>query len=160
MQKCETISNYHVSSHSIHGMISLNVMETISNYHISFVFHLCHFLSFPPPPLCSHHQSSFQRYQSSIITNIAYPFWFVHDDSTSIHSYCSYRTSELAGTTPSLQLPSLRACMNNTLIIHLSIGNYTVTNIDYKTHTISLVDIGIVFIREEYIRVYHNLICL
>ncbi|THU62220.1 hypothetical protein C4D60_Mb01t02810 [Musa balbisiana] len=54
-------------------------------------------------------------------------------------------------------LPSLQACRNNTPIIHLPAGNYTVTNIDYKTHTISLANTDIVFVREECPRVYHNL---
>ncbi|CAL9115764.1 unnamed protein product, partial [Musa textilis] len=75
------------------------------------------------------------------ITNITYPFWLLHDDSTSLHSYCGYRGFELT-------------CRNNTPIIHLPAGNYTVTNIDYKTRTISLADADIVF---ECPRVHHNL---
>ncbi|CAD5183599.1 unnamed protein product [Musa acuminata subsp. malaccensis] len=78
------------------------------------------------------------------ITNITYPFWLVHDDSTSLRSHCGYRGFELI-------------CRNNTPIIHLSAGNYTVTNIDYKTHTISLVDTDIVSVREGCPRVLHNL---
>ncbi|XP_064999962.1 LEAF RUST 10 DISEASE-RESISTANCE LOCUS RECEPTOR-LIKE PROTEIN KINASE-like 1.2 isoform X1 [Musa acuminata AAA Group] len=78
------------------------------------------------------------------ITNITYPFWLVHDDSTSLHSHCGYRGFELI-------------CRNNTLIIHLPAGNYTVTNIDYKTRTISLVDTDIVSVHEECPRVNHNL---
>ncbi|CAL9115766.1 unnamed protein product [Musa textilis] len=75
------------------------------------------------------------------ITNITYPFWLLHDDSTSLHSHCGYRGFELI-------------CRNNTPIIQLPAGNYTVTNIDYKTRTISLADADIVF---ECPRVHHNL---
>ncbi|RWV97143.1 hypothetical protein GW17_00040087 [Ensete ventricosum] len=78
------------------------------------------------------------------ITNITYPFWLVDDDSTSPHSHCGYRGFELF-------------CRNNTPIIHLPSGNYTVTNIDYRNRTISLADTDIVVVREECPRVYHNL---
>ncbi|CAL9116875.1 unnamed protein product [Musa acuminata var. zebrina] len=78
------------------------------------------------------------------ITNITYPFWLVHDDSTSLRSHCGYQGFELI-------------CRNNTPIIHLPAGDYTVTNIDYKTHTISLADTDIVFVSEECPRVNHNL---
>ncbi|CAL9116877.1 unnamed protein product [Musa acuminata var. zebrina] len=78
------------------------------------------------------------------ITNVTYPFWLVHDDSTSLRSHCGYQGFELI-------------CRNNTPIIHLPAGDYTVTNIDYKTHTISLADTDIVFVSEECPRVNHNL---
>ncbi|XP_064997268.1 uncharacterized protein LOC103980081 [Musa acuminata AAA Group] len=70
------------------------------------------------------------------VTSIAYPSWLVHDDSTSLHSHCGYRGFELI-------------CRNNTPSIHLPSSNYSVTNIDYETRTISLVDVDIVFVREE-----------
>nr|XP_009394639.1 PREDICTED: LEAF RUST 10 DISEASE-RESISTANCE LOCUS RECEPTOR-LIKE PROTEIN KINASE-like 1.2 [Musa acuminata subsp. malaccensis] len=78
------------------------------------------------------------------VTSIAYPSWLVHDDSTSLHSHCGYRGFELI-------------CRNNTPSIHLPSSNYSVTNIDYETRTISLVDVDIVSVREECPRVHHNL---